>query len=122
MPYGTEQGLRVGMPAPVRRDACGFELGPDIKMIVDLAVERHRETATVTMHRLATRLRQVENGKPAMAESNSRECVGPVTRGIRSAIGQRIGHVPGSDGKLAFIAPAGPQQTGNAAHQPALSF
>src|SRR6185312_2008179 len=110
------------MAAPVRRGSGGFELGPDIEMIVDFAVERHRETAAVAVHWLAACWRQVENGKPAVAEGDASGRIGPVTSGIRSAIGQRIGHVPGGDRKLAFIAPAWPKQACDAAHQFAISF
>ena len=122
MPDGAEQGLRVGVSAPVRRGTSGFQFASDIEMIVDFAVERHRETTAVAVHGLTACLRQVENRKPAVTESHAGGRMGPVTRGIRSAIRQRISHVPGRGRKLTFIAPAGPQQTRNAAHQPARSL
>src|SRR5580658_4420847 len=108
------------MAAPVRRGAGGFQLASDIEMIVDLAIERHRETAAFAVHRLAACLRQVENGEPAVAESNAGRAMGPVTLAVRSAIGQRIGHGPRDGRKLAFVASAWPKQTRNAAHQPTL--
>ena len=97
-----------------------FQFASDIEMIVDFAVERHRETAAVAVHRLAARLRQIKHRKPAMAESDTGGSVGPVTDSVRSAIGQRIGHMSGDGGKLALFASSRPEQACDAAHQPAL--
>ena len=91
----------------------------DIEMIVDFAVERHRETAAVAVHRLAARRRQIKHRKPAMAESDTGGSVGPDADSVRSAIGQRIGHMSGDGRKLALFAPARPEQACDAAHQPA---
>ena len=104
------------MAAPVRRAADGFQFASYIEVIVDFAVERHRETAAVAVHRLAACWRQVENGKPAVPESNTGGCMGPVTRGIRAAIRQRFRHVPDNGSEAALIAPAWPEQACDAAH------
>src|SRR5579862_1550906 len=120
MPDGTEQRFGVGMSAPVRRRACGLQLGPYVEVVVDLTVERDREAAAVAVHRLAACLRQIENGEPPMAEGNPRRRTGPVTLRIRSAIGQRVRHRFRDGRKLSPLAPAGPKQARNAAHQSAL--
>ena len=100
--------------------ARGFQFAPDIEMIVDFAVERHRKTAAVAVHGLTACLRQIENRKPAMAESQAGGSTGPIASRIRTAIGHRFGHGSCDGRELAFVAPTRPEQTGNAAHQPAV--
>src|ERR1700744_1205391 len=105
------------MAAPVRCSTCGLQLTSYIEVIVDLAIERHREAAAFAAHGLAAGLRKVENEEPAMAEGNARRSVGPEARCIRPGRGEPVCHASDDGGNLAFLAPAGPEQARYAAHR-----
>src|SRR5262249_10584284 len=97
--------------------AFGLEFGTNIQMVVDLAVEGDGKPAAFATHRLRAGLREIENGKPAVAEGNATRGIGPDTAGIRPPMCKRLGHAPGRARKQAIVrTAAGPEETCYAAH------
>src|SRR6185369_4806255 len=71
--YGLEQHLGVGMAAPAARrsrSVC-LQLKPEIRMVVDFAVESQHEPAVARQDRLMARGRKVDDRKPAVGEANA---------------------------------------------------
>jgi hypothetical protein len=61
---------------------------PDLRVVVDLAIEGDDEAPVARQHRLPTRRRQVDDRKPAMNEGDSRIFIEPHPVVVGTAVGQ----------------------------------
>src|SRR6185437_11341640 len=83
--------------------ANGNEFLSQFHVVIDFAVEDHREAAIVTRHRLRAAT-DVNDRKPAVAESDLKSLVSrlvkPITRTVRPAVRHQIGE---ADESLAIL-------------------
>src|SRR5262249_31503640 len=109
-----DRGVRIGA-----HEAAGrLELASYIAIIVDLAVEGDHVATIGRMHRLRAAGAEVDDGKPALAESDAAFGVNPDVSGIRAAMPYRLDHGFADCAQCCGRGRCAPiDQTGNAAHR-----
>ena len=93
---GGQQGFRVGTPPPrrgVRKPR--FEPAPEIRVVVDLAVEDDDAAPRRGQHRLAAGRRQVDDGQAAVRQCDPGFAVEPDPGVVRAAVRDRVRHRAG---------------------------
>ena len=81
--------------------AFGFELGTELAVVVDLAVEGDDEGAVVAEHRLGAGRGEIDNRKAAMAKADTTVLGEPIAGAVRTASGHGVadgGELGGADG------------------------
>jgi hypothetical protein len=73
--------------------AEGDQLGAQLGEIIDLPVEYDDKVAVGGGHGLVAS-RDIEDGQPAVAKMDAPDGVRPITRVVRAAVRERIGHAP----------------------------
>ena len=107
----------VAAPSALGKCATGLELGAQIRMIVDFAVEGQHEPPIGRKHRLVPRRRQVDDGQPAMAEADARLRVHPQADIVGTTVRHGIGHAF----EQAGLDPVGADNSGDPAHSLSLA-
>ena len=74
-----------------KASAFGFELATDFAKVVHLAVEHDRHVARFVPHRLIGIRREVQDTKPAVAESRAAVLRNP--EAVRASVEERLGHL-----------------------------
>ena len=92
-----QQHLGVAMPAPARRDARALQLGAQLGVVVDLAVEGEHPAPGLRQHRLLSGGGQVDDREPAMRERDAGLAVGPHAVVVGAAMRDGIGHMTGDE-------------------------
>src|SRR5205823_5297636 len=109
-----QKRFRIGRRAEAR--ALGLELGAQLRIIVNLAVEHDVDAAVLARHRLRGALREIEDRKPPMAEP----AAAVVRPGDAFGVGTARAHVVARGKKLGEARLAGGgvvrKDTVNAAH------
>ena len=77
-----------------------LEVRPQLREIVDLAVEDHHETTVSRVHRLLARLAQIQNGQPPMPQRDAAGLVAPPALTVWAAMREPARHA--GDGAAAF--------------------
>ena len=83
-----QQHLRIGGRAETH--AFGLELLAQRRIVVDLAVEDDDEPSVFADHWLRSALREIEDGKPAMAKTAPPILTPPDPRSVRPASTHRL--------------------------------
>jgi hypothetical protein len=90
---GREEGFGIGMATPGPSELiAGFELAAEVKVVIDLAVERQHKPTGGTGHGLVPRGGEVKNGQAAMDKSQAGDRITPDACVIGSTMGQGIRH------------------------------
>ena len=88
-----QQRLGIRMATPLRRSACSGKFVPQIKMIIDFAVEHENEAAAIRDHRLVTGKRPVDDGQTPVPKRDPGLRIGPCAEIIRASMRNRVGHL-----------------------------
>jgi hypothetical protein len=108
-----QQDLGVGAAAEPR--AASGQLGAQLAVVVDLAVEGDRQVARGRGHRLVAGRRQIDDCQAAEAQAN--RAVGPRAAVVGAARRERRGHRAGQGLTARAIHAVGVDEAGDAAHR-----
>ena len=111
LPPGGEDHLGVALGE--EDVTLGFELGPDLAEIVDLAIEADRDPPVGRQHRLRGGVGEVDDREAAMAEADPGR--GPDAAAVGTAMGEHLRHRldPSRIDRLGHV---GMEDAGDAAH------
>ena len=108
----VQENLGIGMVG-LESVTLRLQFSPEIRMVVDLAVEDDCDFLVGRAHWLGT-IGKINNRKPPMPEMHSRYRIDEISLGIRPPVGQSTGH---SLQSLPVTRPARRDESGNPAHQ-----
>ena len=89
---GVDDHLRVRVVGPERVPAERLQLGPDLRVVVDLAVEDEVDRAVLVRHRLHRRVGEVDDREPAEAEADAAVVVDPGVAAVGAAVDDLLAH------------------------------
>ena len=87
-----EHHLGVGRASPVDAEALSFQVGPNLRSVVDLPIVGDAVTARLRPHRLPSCIAEIDDGKPSVPETDTRLAVEEAARGIWAAMHERSRH------------------------------